>query len=276
MSSPDARILTSESVTEGHPDKICDQISDAVLDAYLAADPMARVACETVAAGNWIGVFGEVSSTASVDIDGIVRMVVRDVGYTDPELGLDAATCGVRVELRRQSPEIAEAISHARASDPFETVGAGDQGMMYGYATDETASLMPLPIDLAHRLARRLAAVRKDGTIPYLRPDGKTQVQLAHFVHKVRDSRPPRRGRNGDVACDVVECALHERSELLGQPFTALRCLFGERNGVPRHPRVSAHAVRRHLGHQLLRESLHHLRNRNDHRCSGLFCLIFI
>jgi S-adenosylmethionine synthetase len=167
------RLVTSESVTEGHPDKVCDRISDAVLDAYLTKDPNARVACETIASGGAILVTGEVRAVddATVDVDRLVRETLMEIGYTDPATGFSDDTVTVFVSLKRQSNDIAQGV---------DTGGAGDQGLMYGYATRETSAFMPLPIHLAHSLARRLAEVRHDGTLPYLRPDGKSQVTIEY------------------------------------------------------------------------------------------------
>ena len=180
-------LVTSESVTEGHPDKICDQISDAVLDAMLEQDPDSRVACESTVSTGLVLVTGEVTSTAVVDIRDVARTVVRDIGYTKPEYGFSADSCAVLLALNKQSPDIDMGVSHALetregtgAEDPIERIGAGDQGMMYGFACDETAGLMPASASLAHGLSHRLATVRRSGELPYLRPDGKTQVTVEY------------------------------------------------------------------------------------------------
>ncbi len=180
-------LFTSESVTEGHPDKVCDAVSDAVLDALMAQDPMSRVACETCATTDFCMVMGEITTKAQINVEEIIRDTIRGIGYDKPEVGFDGNTCEVKVLLHQQSADIAMGVDKAlearekqMSDEELEAIGAGDQGMMFGFATDETAEYMPYPISLAHKLTRKLTEIRKDGTLSYLRPDGKSQVSVQY------------------------------------------------------------------------------------------------
>ena len=204
------KLFTSESVTEGHPDKLCDQVSDAVLDALLTQDPMARVACETSASTGLIMVMGEITTETYVDIDAIARDVVRDIGYTSADMCFDYNTCAVLTAVHAQSPDIALGVDNA--TDRQETLGAGDQGMMFGFACNETGERMPLPISLAHRLTKRLADVRKgktDASVPWLRPDGKSQVTVVY-----EDGKP--------VAVDTIVLSAQHNPDITQKEIRAV------------------------------------------------------
>ena len=224
MADPDRRLFTSESVTEGHPDKVCDAIADAILDDVLRADPMARAAIEVAATTGTVIVLGELTTSHVVDVDTVVRRTVREIGYHDPRLDFDADSLTVTSLIKGQSPDIAQGVDHAyEARDGVDAaeLGAGDQGMMFGYATDETPELMPMPIQLSHALCRRLAVARRSGALPFLRPDGKSQVTVLYGpdhqpagVHTVLIST------QHDEAVDIAELTLAVREEVVDVVIT--------------------------------------------------------
>jgi len=240
VTSSTARLFTSESVTEGHPDKVCDQISDAILDAMLEQDPAARVAVETMVTTGLVHVAGEVTTEAYVEIPAVVREVVNSVGYTSSDIGFDGDSCGISVSIGQQSPDIAQGVDKAievredsADLDPLDHQGAGDQGLMFGYACDDTPTLMPLPIWVAHRLAERLAQVRKEGIVPGLRPDGKTQVTIRY---------------EGDRAVGIDTVVVSTQHEPWVQLETALAPQIAEHVVAP----VIAQLDLDTAGHQLL------------------------
>jgi S-adenosylmethionine synthetase len=240
VTSSTARLFTSESVTEGHPDKVCDQISDAILDAMLEQDPGARVAVETMVTTGLVHVAGEVTTEAYVEIPAVVREVVNSIGYTSSDIGFDGDSCGISVSIGQQSPDIAQGVDKAIEVredagdlDPLDHQGAGDQGLMFGYACDDTPTLMPLPIWVAHRLAERLAQVRKEGIVPGLRPDGKTQVTIRY---------------EGDRAVGIDTVVVSTQHEPWVQLETALAPQIAEHVVAP----VIAQLDLDTAGHQLL------------------------
>ncbi|MCL2632038.1 MAG: methionine adenosyltransferase, partial [Coriobacteriia bacterium] len=248
----DSYLFTSESVTEGHPDKLCDQIADAVLDAILtkeaelaalgyvtpegsSADPKAaRSACEVLVTKGLVVLGGEIRTEVYVDIAQVVRQVISDIGYNDPELGFDAKTCGILNAIQDQSPDITQAVNQSQEDDSYDRIGAGDQGMVFGYASNETDVLMPMPIYLAHRLAEQLTAVRKDGTITYLRPDGKTQVGVRYEnnrpvkVEKILISTQSAEGVDiaGQLKPDLIEHVINPVMLAAGIDFTDAEILI--------------------------------------------------
>src|SRR5512133_583818 len=220
MDSPSYK-FTSESVTEGHPDKLCDQVSDAVLDACLAQDPRSRVACETATKTGFVMVLGEITTNAFVNFDDLVRKVVKEIGYDSSEKGFDGNTCSVLSAIASQSPDIDMGVSQsleAKEGDQVDVdkIGAGDQGMMFGYACNETPTLMPMPIYMAHKLTRKLSEVRKDGTLPWLRPDGKSQVTVQYEYGKPKridtvliSTQHAPEVSHAEIAEQISECVIH-------------------------------------------------------------------